>query len=76
MKHRSFLVPAIPCVLLVLSLLLSTDCTFSHDGEEQGLIMPVVQVDGVRYVLQPVSTQHGGNGSDDALGTTASKTDE
>ena len=25
---------------------------FSHDGEKQGLIMPVVQVDGVRYFLQ------------------------
>lgn len=28
---------------------------FSHDGTEQGLIMPVVQVDGVRYFLQPVA---------------------
>ena len=28
---------------------------FSHDGTEQGLIMPVVQVDGVRYVLRPLS---------------------
>lgn len=28
---------------------------FSHDGTEQGLIMPVVQVDGVRYFLQPIS---------------------
>lgn len=28
---------------------------FSHDGEEQGLIMPVVQVDGVRYFLRPLS---------------------
>ena len=28
---------------------------FSHDGEEQGLIMPVVQVDGVRYFLQSLS---------------------
>ena len=27
---------------------------FSHDGEKQGLIMPVVQVDGVRYFLDPV----------------------
>ena len=27
---------------------------FSHDGMEQGLIMPVVQVDGVRYFLGPV----------------------
>lgn len=27
---------------------------FSHDGMEQGLIMPVVQVDGVRYFLDPV----------------------
>lgn len=28
---------------------------FSHDGMEQGLIMPVVQVDGVRYFLHPIS---------------------
>ena len=28
---------------------------FSHDGEEQGLIMPVVQIDGVRYFLHPIS---------------------
>lgn len=28
---------------------------FPHDGEEQGLIMPVVQVDGVRYFLLPIS---------------------
>ena len=28
---------------------------FSHDGEAQGLIMPVVQVDGVRYFLHPIS---------------------
>ena len=28
---------------------------FSHDGIEQGLIMPVVQVDGVRYFLRLVS---------------------
>ena len=28
---------------------------FSHDGMKQGLIMPVVQVDGVRYFLRPVS---------------------
>jgi len=28
---------------------------FSHDGEEQGMIIPVVQVDGVRYFLQPLS---------------------
>ena len=28
---------------------------FSHDGENQGLIMPVVKVDGVRYFLRPVS---------------------
>lgn len=28
---------------------------FSHDGEKQGLIMPVVQVDGVRYFLHPLS---------------------
>ena len=28
---------------------------FSHDGMEQGLIMPVVQVDEVRYFLRPVS---------------------
>lgn len=28
---------------------------FSHDGEKQGLVMPVVQVDGVRYSLRPVS---------------------
>jgi len=28
---------------------------FSHDGPDQGLIMPVVQVDGVRYFLQPLS---------------------
>ena len=28
---------------------------FSHDGEEQGLVMPVVQVDGVRYFSQPLS---------------------
>ena len=27
---------------------------FSHDGVKQGLIMPVVQVDGVRYVLHPI----------------------
>lgn len=28
---------------------------FSHDGEKQGLIMPVVQVDGVRYFFRPLS---------------------
>ena len=28
---------------------------FSHDGSEQGLIMPVVQIEGVRYFLHPVS---------------------
>ena len=28
---------------------------FSHDGAEQGLIMPVVQVDGVRFFLRPIS---------------------
>lgn len=28
---------------------------FSHDGTDQGLIMPVVQVDGVRYFLRPIS---------------------
>ena len=28
---------------------------FSHDGMEQGLIMPVVRVDGVRYFLRTVS---------------------
>lgn len=28
---------------------------FSHDGMNQGLIMPVVQVDGVRYFLRPIS---------------------
>ncbi|MYJ54588.1 MAG: hypothetical protein F4090_06775 [Nitrospira sp. SB0672_bin_25] len=28
---------------------------FSHDGMEQGLIMPVVQVDGVRYFFRPLS---------------------
>ena len=28
---------------------------FSHDGMEQGLIMPVVQVDGVRYFLRSVA---------------------
>lgn len=28
---------------------------FSHDGTDQGLIMPVVQIDGVRYFLQPLS---------------------
>ena len=28
---------------------------FSHDGMNQGLIMPVVQVDGVRYFLRPAS---------------------
>ena len=28
---------------------------FSHDGGKQGLIMPVVQVDGVRYFLQPLA---------------------
>ncbi len=28
---------------------------FSHDDEKQGLIMPVVQVDGVRYFFRPLS---------------------
>ena len=28
---------------------------FSHDGTEQGLIMPVVQIDGIRYFLHPIS---------------------
>ncbi|MYH01361.1 MAG: hypothetical protein F4142_01985 [Nitrospira sp. SB0675_bin_23] len=28
---------------------------FSHDGTDQGLIMPVVQVNGVRYFLRPIS---------------------
>ncbi len=28
---------------------------FSHDGEKQGLVMPVVQVDGVQYFLRPGS---------------------
>ena len=28
---------------------------FSHDGTDQGLIMPVVQIDGVRYFFQPLS---------------------
>ncbi len=28
---------------------------FSHDGLEQGMVMPVVQIDGVRYVLHPIS---------------------
>ena len=28
---------------------------FSHDGTKQGLIMPVVQVDGVRYFLRSVA---------------------
>ena len=30
---------------------------FSHDGDEQGLIMPVVQIDEVRYFLHPISNQ-------------------
>ncbi|MCY4612479.1 MAG: hypothetical protein OXB94_02505 [Nitrospira sp.] len=49
---------------------------FSHDGREQGLIMPVVQVDGVRYFLHPESDECGDNGGDGSFGTTASKTDE
>ena len=28
---------------------------FSHDGMEQGMVMPVVQVDGVRYFLRTVA---------------------
>ncbi len=28
---------------------------FSHDGLEQGMVMPVVQIDGVRYFLHPLS---------------------
>ncbi len=30
---------------------------FSHDGDEQGLIMPVVQIDEVRYFLHHISNQ-------------------
>lgn len=28
---------------------------FSHDNEKQGLIMPVVQIDGVQYFLHPIA---------------------
>ena len=32
---------------------------FSHDGLERGLIMPVVQIDGVRYFLHSISDERG-----------------
>ncbi len=49
---------------------------FSHDGVEQGLIMPVVQIDGVRYFIHPLSDSRDDNGDDGSFGTTASKTEE
>ncbi len=49
---------------------------FSHDNEKQGLLMPVVQIDGVRYFLHPTSDERGDNEGDRSLGATASNTDE